>query len=92
MAPFRMPFTTRRGPTTTGLEPSNDENARPGSNGAPLAMGPRTGKESVVLALKSPRDEPSEYKMSCQLCKRPQDQLAAPLAFVGHADIFESGQ
>lgn len=58
MAPFRMPFTNRRGPVTNGLEPNNDENARPGTNGAPV------GKDSIALASKNARDQPNEYKMS----------------------------
>lgn len=60
MAPFRMPFTTRKGPTTNGLEPMNDENARPDSNGVGI------GKDSVALASKDAKNEPNEYKMSCQ--------------------------
>jgi hypothetical protein len=60
MAPFRMPFSTRKGPITNGLEPHSDENIRPGSNGVPV------GKDSVALGIKSARDQPNEYKMSCQ--------------------------
>ena len=60
MAPFRMPFTIRKGPITNGLEPINDENVGLGSNGV------GTGKDSVALGSKSARDEPNEYKMSGQ--------------------------
>lgn len=60
MAPFRMPFSARKGPITNGLEPNNDENARPGPNGA------FTSKDSLALGSKGARDQPNEYKMSCQ--------------------------
>jgi hypothetical protein len=73
MAPFRMPFSTRKGPITNGLEPNNDENARPGSNGVAI------GKDSLALGSKSVKDEPNEYKMSGQSLKQiqpPTGQLA----------------
>lgn len=66
MAPFRMPFSTRKGPLTNGTEPANDENARPAPNGALSANDQREGKNSIALGSKSARDEPNEYKMSCQ--------------------------
>jgi hypothetical protein len=71
MAPFRMPFTNRKGPITNGLE-ANDENARPGSNGTHAPMGSRTGKDSVILGSRPAPLEPTEYKMSCQLQERAQ--------------------
>jgi autotransporter adhesin len=60
MAPFRMPFTNRKGPIPNGLETTNDENVRPGANGVAV------GKDSVALGSKSARDQPNEYKMSRQ--------------------------
>lgn len=76
MAPFRMPFSNRRGPVTNGLEPHNDENIRPATNGATV------GKDSVALASKSARDQPNEYKMSCQSLQWTQDQLGPPLYLI----------
>ncbi len=76
MAPFRMPFGNRRGPVTNGPEPNNDENARPGQNGAPI------GTESVALASKSTRDQPDEYKMSCQSLQGAKHQLSRPLCLL----------
>ena len=66
MPPFRNPFSTRKPATTNGLEPINDENARPLSNGAFVADGPAQ-KQSVALSIKGNRDEPNEFKLSGKL-------------------------
>ncbi|ERF74642.1 hypothetical protein EPUS_00772 [Endocarpon pusillum Z07020] len=82
MAPFRMPFSNRRGPVTNGLEPNNDENARPATNGATV------GKDSVALASKSARDQPNEYKMSSgKAISYRKEELLAQDTHVD--DIFE---
>ena len=63
MPPFRNPFSTRKPPAVNGLEPVNDENAPPLSNGASAAEG-QTLRPSVALSIKGNRDEPNEFKLS----------------------------
>lgn len=58
MAPFRIPFTSKR-PTTNGVEIPSDENVKP-SLGSPY-------KPSLALSTKERRDEPNEFKLSCML-------------------------
>jgi hypothetical protein len=65
MPPFRNPFSVRK--PTNDLEPVNDENARPLSNGAP-ADG-QTPKPSIALSIKGNRDEPNEFKLSGEVPK-----------------------
>ena len=67
MAPFRMPFSNRKGPIAQGQEPS-DENARPGL----ITRG------SGSLGLKTPQEEPTEYKLSCQSHRDPEWVSIAP--------------
>lgn len=57
MAPFRMPFSTKRPPNGT-IDTTTDENIKPGS-GSPY-------KPSLALGTKERRDEPNEFKMSCK--------------------------
>lgn len=63
MPPFRNPFSTKKPSAANGLEPVNDENARPLSNGASAADG-QTPRPSVALSIKGNRDEPNEFKLS----------------------------
>ncbi len=60
MPPFRNPFSTRKPAATTGLEPVNDENARPLSNGAT----DQAAKPSLALSIKGNKEEPNEFKLS----------------------------
>ena len=65
MPPFRIPFTSKRSPVANGLDTSiNDENARPGSNGADVSS-PYKDKPSLALGVKGSKEEPNEFKMSC---------------------------
>jgi hypothetical protein len=66
MPPFRNPFSVKK-PTTNGLEPVNDENAGPLSNGA--FADDQTPKPSVALSIKGNRDEPNEFKLSGEFPK-----------------------
>lgn len=63
MPPFRNPFSTRKPASANGLEPGDDENVRPVSNGTAVADGQAT-KPSVALNIKGNRDEPNEFKLS----------------------------
>jgi len=56
MAPFRIPFTSKK-PVNTVAEPSNDENVKPGAN--------ISYKPSLALGVKERREEPNEFKLSC---------------------------
>ena len=63
MPPFRNPFSTKKPTSTSGLEPVNDENARPLSNGSSVADG-QPPKSSLALNVKGSREEPNEFKLS----------------------------
>ena len=63
MPPFRNPFSTKKPSTANGLEPVNDENVRPLSNGVSTADG-QPPRPSVALSIKGNRDEPNEFKLS----------------------------
>jgi hypothetical protein len=69
MPPFRNPFSTRKPASANGLEPVNDENARPLSNGASVADSQET-RPSVALSIKGNRDEPNEFKLSGKVPNR----------------------
>ena len=57
MAPFRIPFTSKK-PTNGVYAVQNDENARP--------VGDGPYKPSLALGLKEGQQEPNEFKMSCK--------------------------
>lgn len=62
MPPFRSFFPKKTAPTY-GVEPSNDENAKPPSTVTDKAD-LQTEKRSNALNIKGSREEPNEYKMS----------------------------
>lgn len=64
MPPFRIPFTSRRGPVVNGTE-ANDENARPASHNANNKNSPYSSKPSLALGVKEKKIEPNEFKLSC---------------------------
>jgi hypothetical protein len=66
MPPFRIPFTSRKGPVTNGTEVT-DENARPGSRDVKASNSPYSSKPSLALGKKESQDEPNEFQLSCTL-------------------------
>lgn len=59
MAPFRIPFTSKKTPASR--DPiSNNENVDPNS---PYGR----DKPSLALGMKEKKDEPNEFKLSCEL-------------------------
>ena len=66
MPPFiRNPFSNKRSTLTSGLEPANDENIRPDSSDAFGSKG-QPSKPSLALDMKGNREEPNEFKLSCE--------------------------
>ena len=81
MPPFRNPFSARKPATPTGVDPVNDENARPASDDATTSNG--LSKPSVALSIKGSREEQqNEFKLSGM--RTNQTDLAAQS---DHADI-----
>ena len=65
MPPFRIPFTSRKGPAANGTEVT-DENARPAAGNAQTNNSPYSSKPSLALGTKERKDEPNEFKLSCR--------------------------
>jgi len=64
MAPFRIPFTSRK-PAANVAETPTDENVNP-TPGSPY-------RPSLALGVKERREEPNEFKLSCTIrnaCER----------------------
>lgn len=59
MAPFRIPFTSKKTPASRDSI-SNNENVDPNS---PYGR----DKPSLALGTKEKKDEPNEFKLSCEL-------------------------
>ena len=71
MPPFRLPFTSRKGPVVNGTEVS-DENARPASHDPNNTRSPYSSKPSLALGVKEKKIEPNEFKLSCmRACTSP---------------------
>lgn len=58
MAPFRIPFTSRK-PALNTADVTNDENVKP--------VAESQFKPSLALGLKERREEPNEFKLSCTI-------------------------